>query len=206
MKTPVRVLILYDSPEPSQILVRELQQGGYEPLFERVASREAMRQALSSGSWDIVLSDYRLRDFDALAALALVKESEMDIPLLVVCAGIGEETAVRLIKAGVSNCIPFDAPGRLSSAVERELREAQIRRERRLARKALRESEGRFRTLVETASDAILTVDESGRILFANRAAEKIFGYPVSSIVGEPLTMLMPDSPLEPASGSEQPP
>src|SRR5712691_2582823 len=141
MRTPVRVLILYDSPETSQLLVRELQRGGYEPLFERVASREAMRQVLSSGSWDVILSDYRLRDFDALAALALVKESEMDIPLLVVCSGIGEETAVRLIKAGANNCIPLDAPGRLASAVERELREAQIRRERRLARKALRESE-----------------------------------------------------------------
>ncbi|HYR46769.1 MAG TPA: response regulator, partial [Thermoanaerobaculia bacterium] len=108
MGTPVRVLILYDSPETSQLLVRELQRGGYEPLFERVASREAMRQALSSGSWDVILSDYRLRDFDALAALALLKESELDIPLLVVCAGIGEETAVRLIKAGATNCIPLN--------------------------------------------------------------------------------------------------
>ena len=105
MPTPVRVLILYDSPETSQLLVRELERGGYEPLFERVATREAMRQALSNGSWDVILSDFRLRDFDALAALSLLKESELDIPLIAGCAGVGEETAVRLVKGGASNCI-----------------------------------------------------------------------------------------------------
>ena len=59
--------------------------------------------------------------------------------------------------------------------------------------KALRESEGRYRVLAETASDAIMTIDEATRILFANPAAEKIFGYPVSELVGSSLTRLVPE-------------
>ena len=196
MGTPVRVLILHGSPEAAQLLLGELRRGGYDPVFERVVSREGMDQALTAAAWDLILADYRIHDFGAMAALALIKERDLDIPFIVVSAEIGEESAVRAIKAGAHNCIPMDGLGRLAPSIERELREAQIRRERRQARKALRESETRFRTLVETASDAILTVDETGQILFVNRAAEKIFGHPVSDMVGESLAMLVPENPL----------
>src|SRR6266511_2998055 len=210
MSTPVRVLILHDSPETAGLLIQELERGGLSPAFERVHSREAFERALSGPVWDVILSDFRLETFGALAALALLKERELDTPFIIVSDNIGEETAVKTIKAGAHNCIPKGALGRLSATVERELREAQIRRERRQARKALRESESRFRTLVETASDAILTVSDPGRILFANRAAERIFGYPVSAMIGESLAMLVPDCPplkdlvsLAPGEGPE---
>jgi diguanylate cyclase (GGDEF)-like protein/PAS domain S-box-containing protein len=210
MSTPVRVLIIHDSLETAGLLIRELEQGGFSPAFERVHSREAFERALSGPVWDVILSDFRLETFGALAALAFLKERELDTPFIIVSDNIGEETAVKTIKAGAHNCIPKGALGRLSATVERELHEAQIRRERRQARKALRESESRFRTLVETASDAILTVSDPGRILFANRAAERIFGYPVSAMIGESLTMLVPDCPplrelvpLPPGEGSE---
>jgi len=76
--------------------------------------------------------------------------------------------------------------------VDRELAETQLRRERRRARRALRDSESRFRTLAETASDAILTADCEGRIVFANRAAEQVFGHPVAAIVGRRIERLVP--------------
>src|SRR6266498_972559 len=210
MSTPVSVLILHDSLETAGLLIRELERGGFSPAFERVHSREAFERALSGPVWDVILSDFRLETFGALAALAFLKERELDTPFIIASDNIGEETAVKTIKAGAHNCIPTGALGRLSAAVERELLEAQIRRERRQARKALRESESRFRTLVETASDAILTVSDPGRILFANRAAERIFGYSVPAMIGESLTMLVPDCPplrelvpLPPGEGSE---
>src|SRR6266498_1040097 len=195
MSTPVRVLILHDSLETAGLLIRELERGGFSPAFERVHSREAFERALSGPVWDVILSDFRLETFGALAALAFLKERELDTPFIIVSDNIGEEPAVKTIKAGAHNCIPTGALGRLSAAVERELLEAPIRRERRPARKALRESESRFRTLVATASDAILTLSDPGRILFANRAAERIFGYPVAAMIGESLTMLVPDCP-----------
>ncbi|MDX6531572.1 MAG: hypothetical protein QOH41_3862 [Blastocatellia bacterium] len=65
--------------------------------------------------------------------------------------------------------------------------------DQQIMEKALRESEGRYRVVAETASDAIMTIDESTQILFANPAAEKIFGYPVSDLLGSSLTRLVPD-------------
>ncbi len=195
MSTPVRVLILHDSPEIAGFLLRELERGGFSPAFERVDSREAFEHALSGPAWDVILSDFRLETFGALAALASLRERELDTPFIIVSDNVGEQTAVKAIKAGAHNCIPRAGFGRLATSVEREIREAQIRRERREARKALQESESRFRTLVETASDAILTLNDSGRILFANQAAGRIFGYPVPAMIGEDLMMLVPDCP-----------
>jgi diguanylate cyclase (GGDEF)-like protein/PAS domain S-box-containing protein len=208
MTTPIRALILHESADAAARLVKALARGGFEPAFERVTSREAFEHAVSAGSWNVILSEYSIGDFGALAALAFLKERETDLPFIVVSDNIGEETAVRAIKAGAHNCIPMSALGHLAAAVEREIREGQIRRERRQARRALRESETRFRALVETASDAILTVDDGGRILFANPAAEKIFGYPVGAMIGEPLDILVPGCPplaelgSAPASGA----
>src|SRR5947207_407157 len=145
MTTPVRVLILHESPETAAQLVEELARGGFQPAFERLTSREAFDRALSAGAWDIVLSDYRVGDFGALEALALLKKRETDLPFIVVSREIGEETAVKAIKAGAHNCLPLSALGQLAATVERELREGQIRRERREARKALRESDSRLR-------------------------------------------------------------
>src|SRR4030095_724050 len=59
--------------------------------------------------------------------------------------------------------------------------------------KALRESENRFRTLAETASDAIITIDDSSTIVFVNQAAESVFGYTREELLGTKLTRLMPE-------------
>ena len=193
MTHAVRILVISDSSDDVALIVRELERGGYRAVCEQVASSEAMENALGRGGWDAILSDFRLTNFGGLAALALAKQRDLDVPFIIVSDTIGEETAVRAIKAGAHNCIPRNSLGRLAPTLERELREAQIRHERRLAHKALRESEARFRTLAETASDAILTVDGSGQILFANRAAETIFGFPVSAIIGHSLASLLPE-------------
>src|SRR5262245_7605061 len=139
MGTAVRVLMIHDSPETAQLLVRELTSGGYDPFIERTATRSEMERALAAGSWDVILSDYELRQFGALEALELLKESDADVPFIIVSDTMGEETAVRAIKAGAHNCIRVESLRMLAPTVERELREAQIRRERRLARRALRD-------------------------------------------------------------------
>ncbi len=191
----LKVLIVDDSAAGAEWTLEELRRGGYAVAFERVTTSEQMEAALARERFELILSDFELEAFGALAALSVLKELDLDIPFLIVSRTIGEETAVRAIKAGAHNCITHDALARLCPTVERELREAQIRRERRLTRKALRESESRFRTLAETASDAILTVGDDGRILYVNRAAEPIFGHPMSALIGEPLSMLLPTHP-----------
>ena len=140
-----------------------------------------------------MLSDVSAASLEAFDALALLKERDIDVPFLIVSETLGEETAIRAMKAGAQNCIPRASLVRLCPILERELREAQIRRERRHAQKALSESELRFRTLAESAPDAILTVDAAGTLLFANRTAENLFGYPVAALIGQPVTSLIPD-------------
>ncbi len=207
MSVPVRAVLVDNSASNAGLLFEELRRGGFDPVIERVRTREEFERALGSGSWDVVLSDISAEKLGAFEALALLKERDIDIPFLLVSEALGEETAVRAMRAGAQNCIPRASLVRLCPILERELREAQIRRERRAAQKALSESELRFRALTESAPDAILTVDAVGTLLFANRAAERLFGYSVAALIGQPVTSLIPDyRPSRRENGSREAP
>jgi len=128
MSVPVRAIVVDDSASNEAILSEELQRGGFEPELRRVASREEMEEALAQGEWDVVLSDLSTTHLGAFEALTLLKERDVDIPFLIVSEALGEETAIRAMKAGAQNCIPRASLVRLCPILERELREAQIRR------------------------------------------------------------------------------
>jgi diguanylate cyclase (GGDEF)-like protein/PAS domain S-box-containing protein len=168
-------LIIEDSEIDALLLVLELKQGGFEPLHERAETAEAVRAALRNNSWDIILCDYTLPDFNGLEALAIVRETKSDIPFIIISGAIGEEVAVAAMKAGAHDYIMKDKRQRLLPAVERELREATMRREHRQVEAALRESEGKFRLLVENAPDAIF-VRVGGDLAYLNPAAVCLFG------------------------------
>jgi len=127
MGISVHVLIVEDSEDDTLLLVRELQRGGYDPTFERVDTAEAMKVALDWQRWDIVISDYSMPRFSALAALTLLRESELDLPFIVVSGAIGEETAVAAMRAGAHDYLMKDNLARLGPAVQRELQEAEVR-------------------------------------------------------------------------------
>lgn len=133
MKAPLRVLIVEDSLDDTALLVRELERGGYDPVFERVDTASDMIVALDKHPWDIVLADYRMPRFDAPTALKLIMERGLDLPFIIVSGSIGEDTAVGALKAGASDYLMKDKLKRLIPAIERELREAEGRRERRRA-------------------------------------------------------------------------
>ncbi len=192
MSLPVRVLLVDDSASSAQLLVEELRRGGFDPTTERATTREDLDRAMGTAAWDVVISDVSTGGLAALEALSLIKERDLDVPFLVVSENLDEETAVRAMKGGAQNCIPHSSLARLCPVLERELREARIRRERRQAQEAFSESELRFRALAESAPDAILTVDPAGSLLFANRAAEGLFGWPVAALLGRPVTTLLP--------------
>jgi CheY-like chemotaxis protein len=115
------------------LLVQQLKRGGYEPVFMRVDTPEAMKKELEKHEWDIVISDYVMPRFSGLAALTILKESMLDLPFIIVSGKIGEEIAVDAMKAGAHDYIMKDKVERLVPAVERELREAEVRRRRRYA-------------------------------------------------------------------------
>ncbi|MBI3161651.1 MAG: response regulator, partial [Chloroflexi bacterium] len=141
MSTSLAALLVEDVESDAQLLVRCLQKGGYDLVYEQIETAAEMRAALESRSWDIVISDYKMPQFDGRAALKLLHETGIDIPFIVVSGTIGEETAVAMMKAGAHDYLVKGQLTRLVPAVERELEQAQIIQERRKAEEMLRLNE-----------------------------------------------------------------
>ena len=96
-----------------------------------VGSEEEYARALKNEDWDVVLSDHNLPEFDSLYAPRKLQEHGKDVPFIVVSGAIGEETAVAAMKAGASDYVMKHNLARLAPAIEREIREAAVRREKR---------------------------------------------------------------------------
>jgi sigma-B regulation protein RsbU (phosphoserine phosphatase) len=150
MEKPLRLLMVEDSDDDAQMIIRTLTKGGYDPLFQRVETAEAMRRALKEKSWDIIFSDYSLPQFSGLKAIAVWKETAPDLPLIILSGIIGEETAVECMRLGVQDYIMKGNLSRLVPVVERELFEAGERRQNKLTEQDLWESEERFRQVSQT--------------------------------------------------------
>ena len=95
---PLRVLIVEDSVDDAKLLMRELQRGGYGLVCKRVDTAEAMRAVLAQQTWDLVVSDDSMPQFDSLAALNVLQASGADIPFIIVSGTIGEERAVQRVR------------------------------------------------------------------------------------------------------------
>jgi signal transduction histidine kinase/ActR/RegA family two-component response regulator len=90
-----------------------------------------MRESLAEGNWEVVISDYSMPDFTVFGALSILRERDLDLPFLIVSATILDEEAIAAMKAGAHDFIMKDKLARLGPAIERELRECRIRRERK---------------------------------------------------------------------------
>jgi PAS domain S-box-containing protein len=137
------VLLVEDSENDALLLLRELRRGGYEPLYELVSTPEEMERALGEASsrgepWEVVVSNYYMPRFEALAALELLRRLGYDTPFVVVSGKIGEDAAVAMMRAGAQDYVAKEDMLRLCPAIERELSEAEGRRERKRAAEALR--------------------------------------------------------------------
>src|SRR5215207_3687125 len=177
-RTPLRVLIVEDSVDDTLLLLRELRRGGYEPQYERVDTAEAMRAALEKQDWDVVVSDHAMPSFSAPAALTLLQDGGWaDIPFIIVSGHIGEDAAVKAMKAGAHDFVSKDGLARLAPAIERGLGDAEERRERRRAQEALRLAEEKYRGIFENAVEGIFQTTTGGRFVTVNPMMARIFGY-----------------------------
>jgi putative nucleotidyltransferase with HDIG domain len=140
MAVPLKVLIIEDSDSDAALDVRELEKAGYQVTHEIAATAKEMKAALHTRAFDLIISDHNLPQFDTLKALAILKESGLDIPFIVVSGTIGEETAVKIMKAGAHDYVMKGNLSRLGVAVERELREVAVRSEHKKAEEDLKQS------------------------------------------------------------------
>jgi len=135
---PLRVLIVEDSENDTLLLLEHLRAGGYEPDYTRVESAEALNTALEGHEWDMVIADYTMPGFSGTAALSIVRSRGLEVPFIFVSGTIGEDIAVEAMKNGANDYIIKNNLNRLLPAINRELRDAEVRRERTRAEERIR--------------------------------------------------------------------
>jgi len=179
----LRILILEDVPTDAELMERELRKTGLKYASIRVDTRDAFLKELGDFSPDIVLSDYSLPRFTGLEAIGLVKERFPLIPIIIVTGSISEETAVECMKAGAADYVLKDNLVRLSPALQMALEKKQLREEKGQAEEALRESEEKYRTILESIEDGYFEVDLTGNFKFFNDSMCKIRGYSKDELI-----------------------
>lgn len=177
MGTPLSLLIIEDSQDDTEMILHEFRRGGYDPRYERVDTIESMVAALDRQEWDLIICDYVMPHFSGPAALILYNERGLDIPFIIVSGKIGEETAVEAMKAGAYDYILKDNLIRLCPVVERELREAWVRKKSRKLEEAFKASEKKYWSLVNNALIGIYQGNLKGEIFYANNAMARIFEF-----------------------------
>jgi PAS domain S-box-containing protein len=185
MSNPIRVLIVEDSEDDVLLMLRHLSKAGFDPEYERVETADAMRDALHRQPWDLILCDYKLPRFDGLKAVALYKETGIDIPFIIVSGTIGEETAVAAMKGGAHDYIMKDKLARLVPAIERERRETLVRHERKLAEQKILQARQDWEDIFQAIGQPAVILDPLYGVIAANKAVEVASGMSREALLGK---------------------
>jgi PAS domain S-box-containing protein/diguanylate cyclase (GGDEF)-like protein len=172
----IRILAVEDATADLTLTKRALECAGWTCTVEHVETAHDFRRGLESGP-DLILCDFKLPQFDGLAALEIANARAPDIPFIFFSGTIGEERAIEALKSGATDYVPKSNLGRLVPAVVRALKD---RDERRIAR----QTERRFRDLVEASQDWIWELDVDGRYVFSSPSARMILGWTDAEILG----------------------
>jgi PAS domain S-box-containing protein len=187
----LRVLLLEDNPDDAALAARALSAAGLDCSWERVDTERAFTASLDGGQFDVILCDYNLPSFDGLRALQIVRERDLDVPFILVSGTLGEEAAIESLKLGATDYVLKERLHRLAPVVRRALSDTEERRQRARAETALRESEARYRSLVENAQEIIITLAPDGTLTSANPAFEAVLGWQRTEWIGKPIASLI---------------
>lgn len=174
---PLRLLIADDDPNDLALCLRGLRKSEICFEAEAVSSREEFASKLSGARFDVILSDYRMKGWTGMDALEIARKAAPETPLILLTGTLGDELAVECLKHGVTDYILKENLVRLPAAIQRAQEETALRAAEMQALAALRESEARFRGLVNNATYGIYWVTGAGDLLFVNPALAHMLGY-----------------------------
>ncbi|UFS72197.1 ATP-binding protein [Geomonas sp. RF6] len=185
MSKPLKLLLIEDSEEDCLLLLRQLSRGGYAPVHKRVETEKDMRLALAEEEWDFIISDYKMPSFDAPGALQVLHDHGGDIPFVIVSGKIGEDLAVAALKAGANDYLMKGNLARLVPVVERELRDAEDRRNHRTVEEAVRRGKAEWEAVFDAVSDMVIITDSDGRITRCNGRVNTYFPLGYKALIGQ---------------------
>ncbi len=177
--------MIEDSEDDATLLLHVLQAGGYDVVHTVVNTAAAMRNALERQEWDVITSDHRMPGFSAGDALALTMELRPNLPFLIVSGAIDIDLAVSLMKEGAKDYVPKQHLPRLVPAIERELREVQIRTERKHAEERLQAHDAYLTAIIENQPGLIWLKNVHGRFQAINHAFAVSCGRETRDVLGK---------------------
>jgi PAS domain S-box-containing protein len=187
MNSRLRVLHLEDDLRDAELIQATLDGEGISSELTRVETEQDFVAALSSREFDLIFANYRLPSFDGLSALALAQRHKPDVPFIFVAGKLGEDVAIEALKAGATDYVLKTRLARLGPSVNRALREAREKSDRKLAEEQLSHEQQRFMDIVNSVEGIVWEADaENFRFSFVSEQAERILGYPVEQWLREP--------------------
>ena len=175
---PLHILHLEDNPADAMLVRDQLANDELAAEVRHASNRDEFLRALEEGSWDLVLADYKLPDYNGLEALKVVRKKFHNLPFILMSGTIGEQAAIESLKAGATDYILKHNRDRLPAAVRRAVAEAAERARREAAEEDLRRSEKQYRLLFQGNPHPMWVFDlETLAILEVNEAAMQHYGY-----------------------------
>ena len=195
----IKILHLEDDENDASLIEAQLRRGGFRSSIRRVETGEAFEAALLGDSFDVILVDYNLPNYDGRRAVLLSQKLRVDVPVIVISGMVGEEAAVECLHLGAVDYVLKHRPARFVPAVERALREAAERRngaraealEREAAETRVRAAE-QVRLAIEAAPAGMIMTDAAGRVTLVNAEAARLFGYPRAEMLARSIDHLLP--------------
>lgn len=189
----IRALIVDDNEADRALAARALAEAEDRYEVEEASTREDLEAKLAAGRFDVVISDYNVLGFTGLEVLEVVGELKPGTPVILLTGTGSEEIAVAALRRGAADYVVKSVKHirKLPATVAAVLDRVALEGAREALAAALRASEEKYRTLVETAAEAVVRVDGAGAISFFSRGAERMFACPGEEVVGGPLTVLV---------------